>query len=52
MAWVKKIRPQIFTAMIGLGFIAVYALHGGYVEVATGCVGGMIAISMKLVEES
>ena len=46
----NKWRPQILTAMIILGVIAVYGMFGDMTEVATGCTGGIIALGMKLLE--
>ncbi len=46
----NKWRPQIFTAVLILGGIAVYGMFNGMVEVATGCTGGIIALGMKLLE--
>tara|TARA_Y100000310_G_C20680487_1_gene815637 strand:+ start:1602 stop:1748 length:147 start_codon:yes stop_codon:yes gene_type:complete len=45
-----KIRPQIFAGMTLLGLVALYALSLGNVEVATGCVAGLTALCMKLLE--
>lgn len=45
-----KWRPQILTAMLLLGAIAIYGMAMSMVEVATGCVGGVIALGMKLLE--
>lgn len=46
----NKWRPQILTAIVILGTVAVYGMTQGMVEVATGCVGGIIALGMKLLE--
>ena len=45
-----KMRLQILTSIILLSAIAGFALFLGYVEVATGCTGGVIALGMKLLE--
>lgn len=46
----KKWRPQILTAIVLLSAIAIYGIFQTYVEVATGCIGGIIALGMKLLE--
>jgi len=46
----NKFRPQILTAMLLLGAIALYGMSQTMVEVATGCTGGIIALGMKLLE--
>jgi len=45
-----KWRPQILVAIIILGSIAIYGITQGMVEVGTGCIGGIIALGMKLLE--
>ena len=45
-----KIRPQIFLALLLLGCITGYAISADMVEVATGTIGGMIALGMKVLE--
>jgi uncharacterized membrane protein len=46
-----KIRPQIFITILFLGMIAGYALNVGSTEVATGAMGGMIALGMSILEK-
>ena len=46
----NKIRPQIFLALLMLGLITGYAINVGMVEVATGTIGGMVALGMKVLE--
>ena len=50
MGWLGKIRPQIFMTILVLGSIALYGLMQGMVEVGTATIGGIIAISMKILE--
>ena len=45
-----KIRPQIFLAILVLGFLSAIGVVAGYNEIATGCVGGIIALGMKVLE--
>jgi len=45
-----KIRPQILMSILLLCAVGGYALTLDYVEVATACIGGVIALSMKLLE--
>jgi hypothetical protein len=51
-AFVNRIRPQVLLAISVLGTVTVYALFLGHIEVATGSGGGIIAISMKLMENN
>ena len=45
-----KLRPQIFLAIIVLGLLSGVGVFYGYPEIATGCVGGIIALGMKVLE--
>ena len=45
-----KIRPQILLAILALGALALYAVNQQYVEIATGCIGGVTALGMRLLE--
>ena len=45
-----KLRPQIFLAIAFLGCITVYAIYADMVEVATGTIGGLVALGMKVLE--
>jgi hypothetical protein len=47
---IGKLRPQIFLAIIVLGFLSGLGLYYGMNEIATGCTGGIIALGMKLME--
>lgn len=51
-AFVNRIRPQVLLAIGVLGSVTLYALFLGHIEVATGSGGGIIAISMKLMENN
>lgn len=46
----NRIRPQIFLALFMLGLITGYAIFADMVEVATGTIGGMVALGMKVLE--
>jgi hypothetical protein len=46
-----RIRPQILIAIFVLGAVSLYALRLGSVEVVGMAVGGLIAISMKILED-
>jgi hypothetical protein len=48
--FINRIRPQVLLAIAVLGSVTLYALYLGHIEVATGSGGGVIAISMKLLE--
>ena len=47
---IGKVRPQIFLAILVLGGLSAIGITAGYNEIATGCVGGIIALGMKLME--
>ena len=50
---IGKIRIQIIVALLILGVISVMAILSQEVEfiaIVTGCVGGVIALGMKLLE--
>ena len=47
---VGKLRPQIFLSIIVLGVLSAIGAMQGYNEIATGCVGGIIALGMKVLE--
>ena len=46
-----RIRPQVLIFGLVLGTISLYALRLGAVEVVGITVGGLIAISMKILED-
>ena len=45
-----KLRPQIFLSIIVLGILSSLGVWQGYNEIATRCVGGIIALGMKVLE--
>jgi hypothetical protein len=45
-----KLRPQIFLAIIVLGGLAVLGIIEGMPEIATGTIGGLVALGMKVLE--
>jgi hypothetical protein len=45
-----KLRPQIFLAILVLGVLAIIGIQNNLPEVATGTIGGIIALGMKLME--
>ena len=50
---IGKIRIQIIVALMILGVISVMAILSGeaeFIAIVTGCVGGVIALGMKLLE--
>ena len=46
----KKLRPQIFLAIICLTTLSIVGLFYGMPEVATATIGGIIALGMKILE--
>ena len=47
---IGKVRPQIFLAVLVLGILAWVGILHGVPEVATGTIGGIIALGMKVLE--
>ena len=47
---IGKVRPQIFLAIIVLGIFAWVGILHDIPEVATGTIGGVIALGMKVLE--
>ena len=47
---IGKIRPQIFLALFMLALITGYAIFAEMVEVATGTIGGMVALGINVLE--
>ena len=43
-------KPQIFISLVLLSLLGGAGLYFGHIEVTTGCTGGFIALSMKLLE--
>jgi hypothetical protein len=46
----KRVRPQIFLSILTLGLLAGVGALNGVPELATGCIGGIIALGMKVLE--
>jgi len=46
----RKVRPQIFLAIVVLGTLSTVGIFMGYNEIATGCVGGIIGLGFKVLE--
>jgi hypothetical protein len=47
---IGKVRPQIFLAILVLGVLAVIGVQNDMAEIATGTIGGIIALGMKILE--
>jgi hypothetical protein len=47
---IGKVRPQIFLAILVLGILAIIGVENGMPEIATGTIGGIIALGMKILE--
>ena len=47
---IGKVRPQIFLAILVLGILAAMGTWQGMPEIATGTIGGIIALGMKVLE--
>jgi hypothetical protein len=45
-----KLRPQIFLSIVVLGILSCVGIWAGFNEIASGCVGGIIALGMKVLE--
>ena len=48
---VGRIRPQIFLALLVLGSVSLYSIMQTHIEVASACVGGIVALGMKVMED-
>ena len=46
----SRLRPQIFLAIIALGALSGMGIWYGMNEIATGCVGGITALGMRVLE--
>ena len=44
---IRKVRPQIFLAILVLGVLAIIGVREGMPEIATGTIGGIIALGMN-----
>ena len=47
---IGEVRPQIFLAILVLGILAVVGVQNEMAEIATGTIGGIIALGMKILE--
>tara|TARA_Y100000310_G_scaffold223915_1_gene225780 strand:- start:473 stop:625 length:153 start_codon:yes stop_codon:yes gene_type:complete len=47
---IGRIRPQIFLALVVLGSVSLYSIMLDHIEVASACVGGIVALGMKVME--
>jgi hypothetical protein len=47
---IGKLRPQIFLSILVLGVLAVIGVVHEMPEIATGTIGGIIALGMKILE--
>jgi hypothetical protein len=45
-----KVRPQIFLSILVLGILAIIGVENNMPEIATGTIGGIIALGMKILE--
>ena len=50
MNWLGKLRPQIFLSIIVLGVLSVVGIIHGHNEIASGAIGGIIALGLKVLE--
>ena len=46
-----KIRPQIAVVMVLLGGLAYVGIDAGFNEIASGCLAGLTALGMKILEQ-
>ena len=46
----KRLRPQVLVSLMFLGGLAALAIIQGMVEIATGCVTLIGALSMKIID--
>ena len=49
-AFIARIKPQILAAILSLTVLGYFGVASGHMEVATASIGGIIAISMRLLE--
>ena len=47
----NRLRPQVLAAILFLGVTGILALFLDAIEVATGCVGGIIALGGQVLEK-
>jgi hypothetical protein len=48
--FIGKVRPQIFLALSILGIIAYISIQASNVEVAVGCIAGIIALAKDVLQ--
>jgi len=48
--FIGRIRPQILAALLALTVLGYLGVQADHMEVATATIGGIIAISMRLLE--
>jgi len=46
----KRLRPQVLVSIIFLGGVAAFAVHQSMVEIATGCITLLGALTMKIID--
>jgi len=46
----KRFRPQVLVSIVFLGGLAAFAVQQNMVEIATGCVTLLGALSMKIID--
>ena len=46
----KRFRPQVLVSIMFLGGIAIFSIHSSMVEIATGCITLIGALSMKIID--
>lgn len=46
----RRVRPQVLVSIVFLGSIAVFSIYSSMVEIATGCITLIGALSMKIIE--
>ena len=49
---ISKVRPQIFLAVVVLGIISGMGITHDLPEIAAGCIGGIVALGMRILEGS
>ena len=50
LTFIKRIKPQILAAILSLTVLGYFGVAADHMEVATATIGGIIAISMRLLE--
>ena len=49
---IGKVRPQILLSIVVLGILADYGVQSGMGEIPSGCIAGITALGMKVLEGS